>query len=66
MAPATLTAVPLVVRLAVGMPRFSARLLAMEGCGSRRRDVGAGDDADDALLLIAALEAGGLEVVSEG
>jgi|TARA_R110002003_G_scaffold116_21_gene10256 hypothetical protein len=38
----------------------------MEGCGSRRRDVGAGDDADDALLLIAALEAGGLEVVSEG
>lgn len=28
------------VRLAVGMPRFSARLLAIDDCGSLRLDVG--------------------------
>jgi hypothetical protein len=56
MAPATFTAVPLVVLLAVGMPRFSARLLAIEGWGSRRRDVG-GVGEEDALLLVALLEA---------
>lgn len=36
MAPETVTALPLVVRLALGMPRFSARLVAMDDCGSLR------------------------------
>lgn len=42
-APATVTAAPLVVRFALGMPRFSARLLAMDDWGRRRRDAGAVD-----------------------
>jgi hypothetical protein len=53
MAPDTLTAVPLVVLLAVGIPRFSARLLAMADCGSRRRDVGGvGEVGAEAVLLL--------------
>jgi hypothetical protein len=38
--PDTFTAVPLDVRFALGMPRFSARLVAIEDWGSLRRDVG--------------------------
>jgi hypothetical protein len=58
--PATLTAVPLVVLLAVGMPRFSARLLAIDDCGSLRRDVGGVCECvdDDALLPEEFLEGG--------
>jgi hypothetical protein len=55
MEPGTLTAVPLVVLVAVGMPRFSARLLAIADWGSRRRDVGgAGEVAVEEVLLPAA------------
>ena len=39
-APEKFTAVPLEVLFALGMPRFSARLVAIEDCGSLRRDVG--------------------------
>ena len=47
-APDAFTAVLLVVLFTLGMPRFSARLLAIEDCGSRRRDVGgAGEDVDE-------------------
>jgi hypothetical protein len=38
--PDRLTAVPLDVLFALGMPRFSARLVAIEDWGSLRRDVG--------------------------
>lgn len=44
--PATVTAVPPVVRLALGMPRFSARLLAMAGWGRRRWVRGDEDEAE--------------------
>jgi hypothetical protein len=56
-----------VVRLAVGIPRFSARLLAIDDCGSRRRDVGGvGDVVDaDVSLLAALLDAALLVVLSE-
>jgi hypothetical protein len=66
-APATFTAVPLVVLRAVGMPRFSARLLAIEGCGSLRRDVGGvGDSVDEEMLLLVTLfEVAVLVVLSE-
>ena len=57
-APAAVTAVPLVVRLALGMPRFSARLLAMEDCGRRRCVLGAAAEGElvrvDAVLVEAA------------
>jgi hypothetical protein len=41
--------VPLDVLFALGMPRFSARLVAIEDCGSLRRDVGGvGEDVFEA------------------
>lgn len=52
-APDAVTAVPLVVRLALGMPRFSARLLAMEDCGRRRWVLGA--EAEGELVRAAAV-----------
>lgn len=54
MAPETVTAVPLVVRLALGMPRFSARLVAMDDWGSLRwvrGDEAEGEVAREALPL---------------
>jgi hypothetical protein len=42
-----------VVLFALGMPRFSARLVAIDDCGKRRRDVGApGEDVDDAEVRV--------------
>jgi hypothetical protein len=38
--PDAFTDAPLVVLFALGIPRFSARLVAIEDWGSRRRDVG--------------------------
>jgi hypothetical protein len=39
-APGTFAEAPLVVLFALGIPRFSARLVAIEDWGSLRRDVG--------------------------
>lgn len=49
------------------MPRFSARLLAIDDCGSLRRDVGAADDVvdEDALLLAAVLDVALFAVLSQ-
>jgi len=47
------------------MPRFSARLLAIEDWGSLRRDVGGVGEEEEAFLVVALLEAG-FSVVSEG
>jgi hypothetical protein len=48
------------------MPRFSARLLAIEDCGSLRRDVGGVDEVvgGTAVLPIVALEAAAFVVLS--
>jgi hypothetical protein len=49
------------------MPRFSARLLAIEGWGSLRREVGAGEEAleEDGLLLVEAFSEEDLVAPSE-
>ena len=53
--PAAVTVEPPVVRLALGMPRFSARLLAMAGWGRRRWVLGDEAEAEGELVRVAAV-----------
>ena len=64
-APATVMTLPLVVRRALGMPRFSARLLAMAGC-VRRRWVRGADAGGELVRADGALEVDEAAAPSEG
>jgi hypothetical protein len=60
--------VPLDVLFALGMPRFSARLVAIEDWGSRRRDVGGvGEDvAEEGVRDVDVFGGGEVVEASEG
>ena len=65
MAPATVTGERVVVRRALGMPRFSARLLAIEGWGRRRREAGGDEGCEGEVVVgeVAVVGAAGVGVV---
>ena len=65
MAPATVTGERVVVRRALGMPRFSARLLAIEGWGRRRREAGGDEGCEGEVVVgeVAVMGAAGVGVV---
>lgn len=55
---------PPVVRRALGIPRFSARLLAMEGCGSRRWVLGVDVEGEE-VRVVAVLDVEEVVMLSE-